>query len=115
MQQLNIDRIVFYLGIIARSPVWEGYTTTKLGCIFLARKGSSMIFSPLTAVYFGLTEKEIHHGTFWVKELTEKFGLSCWDALAFSYACTACDIGFRYDRQLRERILITLKLPSELK
>lgn len=48
-------------------------------CVHLRRAGSEMIFSPLTAVYFELTGIELHRGSFWHPEITERFKLPWWE------------------------------------
>ena len=84
--------------------------TPHRGCVHLSRHGSEQIFSPLTAVYFHLTGKEIHRGSFWVCELTEEFGMPWWEVLALSYAWA--DSGANGGRviNLRRRLLVILKL-----
>ena len=71
-------------------------------------------FSPITAVYYELTKEEIHRGSFWVTEFTERFGFCQWEILDISYAWMALDSpGKRYDDWLRNRILQTLGQPEE--
>ncbi|KKW19156.1 MAG: hypothetical protein UY62_C0081G0006 [Parcubacteria group bacterium GW2011_GWF2_50_9] len=83
---------------------WMAYLNHR--CIHLWRVGSKTIFSPTTAVFYTLTGIELHRGSFWHPEITERFGLSRWDILDITYAeiCCVCN-GRHYDGKLRLAIL----------
>lgn len=74
--------------------------------IFLHRLYSTHLFSPRGAVYFEESSVEIHHGSFWCPEL-EKFGFKWFDLLEIAHAEIASG---RYNKELREAILIALGL-----
>lgn len=80
------------------------------GCIHLKRKGSEMLFSPLTSVLYELTGEPIHRGSFWCEEL-QRLGLPWWDILEIAYANIKC--GTNYNKVLRNEILMALGLPPE--
>ncbi len=80
-------------------------------CIHLRRKDSEMIFSPMTAVYWYLTKKEIHRGSFWCEEMESQFGLPWWDINTIVYAQMA--LGLTYNKKLRNRLLIACNLPAD--
>lgn len=80
------------------------------GCIHLRRKGSEVVFSPLTAVYCKMTNQEIHKGSFWCEELQQQ-GLPWWDVLEIAYTNIKC--GTNYNKVLRNEILMALGLPPE--
>ena len=68
----------------------------------LMRDDSDVIFSPLTLVYFYMTGEEIHRGSFWCEEMTQRFGMPWWDVLKITYAQIGCQ---GHDRNLREDLL----------
>ena len=113
MTQLNIAVFLDYLTEIAGDLNWSAEKTPDR-CIHLCRRGSDMIFSPLTAVYFNLTGKEIHRGSFFIEELTKEFGFPWYEILEVSYAYLALDSwGKCYNRYLRKDMLEILRLPVE--
>ena len=80
------------------------------GCIHLKRVGSEMLFSPITAAYYQLTQEEIHRGSFWCEEL-QTLGIPWWYVVEIAYANIKC--GTAYNKRLRNDILRSLRLPEE--
>lgn len=108
---VNIDSFILILADLHATSDWEATVENRL--LHLRRKGSDTIFSPLTAVYFHLSGKEIHRGSFWVEELTNEFGMLWWEILEISYAWIACDCGHRFSRHLRKKLYVALNLPLD--
>jgi hypothetical protein len=102
-------KILWLLERIGDDPQWSAMIG-EWGHIQMKRKGSDVIFSPLTAVYFRLTKKEVDRRTYWVEELTKHFGYSSLEILAITYASLRCDTGQKYDRNLRCQLLKAVRL-----
>jgi len=81
--------------------------------IQLRLDGLDAIFSPLTAVYFALTGKILHPGSFWHSQISEELGLPWWEVNRISYAEIACGYGNRCDWALRDQMLEALDLHKE--
>jgi len=108
---LDIEKFLCLLGYL---PVEQGWTASlEKRCIHLRRTGVETIYSPLTAVYYAYTGKELHRGSFLQEEFNEALKCPWWDTLEISYAWTACDCGKNYSRTLRNRMLQVLELPKE--
>jgi len=112
-QKLNTETFFVILRELDLGGTWRVSIEDK--CIHLRRHGSKTIFSPLTAVYCELTNKEIHRGSFWVEELTQEFGFPWYEVMEISYAWSACSCGRAYDKVLRDRILKALDMQVEIK
>jgi len=98
---LNLDGFIALLKLLAESPGWTASVENQ--CIHLRRTGSDNLYSPLTSAFFLLTGEELHRGSFWHPEITERFGLPWWEIREISYACIA--LGFH---NLREKMLVAL-------
>jgi hypothetical protein len=108
--QLNTPKFLALLRDLDRgiwAPRLEGSQ------IFLKLEGSEWVFSPLTAVYYHLTDKVLHRGSFWMEELTKEFGFPWWEVIDISYAINSSDRSNALRRNLRRDILRALDLPLD--
>lgn len=113
------DPLVWRLGIfipalnkLSRSGMWVA--TLDHRYIHLRRQGSEHLYSPLTASYWRSTNIDLHRGSYFHPEIQEYFNIPWYEVLAISYAESGSDGGgYRYDRNLRNQILIAVKLPPE--
>lgn len=101
----TLDREGF-LDVLGNLPAEIWNASVENGCLHLRRKGSAVIYSPLTAVHRHLTEEELHRGSFLHPEISERFHLPWWDILEIAYAeiCCVCN-GRHYSYTLRLRLL----------
>ncbi|MFA6552347.1 MAG: hypothetical protein WCT19_02485 [Candidatus Paceibacterota bacterium] len=114
-KMLNTESFFEKLNLLIKNGDWESFLgkDTERKNILLKRKNSETLFCPLSAVYFFLTGREIHRGSFIFKELTDEFSFPWWEILEIAYAETACNVSRFYDQKLRNRLLGTLNLPLE--
>ncbi len=123
-KSLDMELFLLFLRALAHSPekkwrpyLWKPYGE-KNGLIRLELKGSRMVFSPLSAVYYHLTGYEVMN-SFLMPEMSPYFALEdgkeerWWEIIAISYASDACDVSCQYDRELRNCLLEALDLPLE--
>lgn len=84
--------------------IWTA--TIEKNCLHLRRVESEITYSPLTAVYWHLTGAELHRGSFFHPEITERFRLPWYDILEIVYAEICCVAnGKHYSSRLRLRML----------
>ncbi len=111
---MNIDEVIRLLTWIVTNR--QGWTfAVDDGCIHLYNVAfEKTIFSPLTAVYYDLTGRAIHRGSYWAEELCWEFGLKWQDALVISHASTSCNcdsvVGRGYCQKTRDKMLLALGL-----
>ena len=108
----NVTAFLATLRALIRTGMWN--VSIEKRCIHLRRVGSDTIYSPLTAVYYHLTGKELHRGSFIHPEITRDLGLPHYLIPEISYAEIACEgCGVRYNRDLRDNILSSLRQERE--
>lgn len=103
VQTLDREGFLDVLGNLP-SEIWTA--SVEKSCLHLRRSGSAVIYSPLTAVYWNLTEGELHRGSFSHPEITARFHLPWWEILEIAYAeiCLVRN-GKHYRNKLRLRML----------
>ncbi len=98
-----------FLDVLGRLPTHLWTASIEHRCIHLRRVGSASVYSPLTAVYWHLTQEELHRGSFSHPEITERFHLSAWEIEQIAYAeiCCMCSGAYtsRYSNKLRVALL----------
>jgi hypothetical protein len=109
-KKLNTATFLLLLRELFLTGEWT-YEVMKNKCLLMKRHGSETEFSPLTAVYFHLTGKEIHRGSFWVEEFgKDQYAFPWWEILDITYAWMACSgSGRDYNKTLRDEMLHALR------
>lgn len=114
--ELTTESFLALLPEMMKTGIWEPWIgTNELGGIIRLRNkehGGRQSHSPRTALYYHLTRTEVIN-CFWLPEMTEQFGLPWNETLEIAYAEDHCEAGKRYDKNLRNRILIAIGLPPE--
>jgi hypothetical protein len=99
--------LIFLLKHLKESKRNEWFPYVKNGYILLARRYSPFIFSPLTAIFFEITGREIESNSFWCPPM-EELGFDWWNIIEM----TAAEIPGATNRHFRNKILVALGLPE---
>lgn len=112
---MNTDDVLrLFFEMVSVDHIWRAEIPTKpRQSIKLIRIDSPKLWRPLPALYYHLTGREIGP-SFWFPELEKEYQLPWWEALEIVYAYEACDCSRRFDRNLRNQILVAIGLPEEI-